>query len=1004
MRCRYCNKAISLLRRLNDAKYCSDAHRFDDAAEQQLAMQRLAETQPAMQRTQRMAAAKPGVSHAGTMTAKAGLVPFSFPAINGGWRMEAAPESLATSSTVLFMDRDHRFLAGMPWSLHSVPVPVRAAARLHPPTAVLGPYAKARIVTPRGLALQPRRRGFGNTTPVVKLFALIVPPIFSRNPASLPLTMEPALKLQWPPGPRRRRERELGWILRLAVLTMPPAGPDARKFGSRSRASNETSIDSLFHPPGALFPVSRLRALAPPLPGPKDDGDELWALFEASPLAALLAATHYPTLEPAAVPLAAPFGAGQPPEVVFAARPAAFPEVLATAGSCQPAKSFGLQTIGAPAAAAITGRRRAIQKVIETPVARRLPEWRATLTRLSLNAREAILPVRPPEVAAGIPRSANLNAAKAIAPPSLPNPQPPKWSNAALARLSLDPCGTVFALPPPEAALGRKSSFWDDVWASTVLPERLPSAPRGFKPVSLIAARGGSVPPPKTAGVQVRVNSLFAWIGPVAAVRPPASRIASVGDRIALASRVSYQLRPNPVDAVRAPHSRRTLHTVLRVRIPSQSQRLVSRYGSAECVPLAPPCNQPIPWRAAIVSAASLSPDQVFPPRRQPAQNCALRHLPLRLFPVPRAKPMARPASGKPLSLGMDLWASPPAVRAANLRFDDGKRRSKQISTQRFGQELRERFSQDGLHNAWTKVSRLPSDLKWIAMVVPLVLGIWVLARPMASEPASAKMSIPQEELPVESAPVTRKESKAAVSPVPAAPPLPEKLPVSSPGKAPAGVPPFAEPGRWEILNARIASRASIDLVEDFRNGLSQWEGRGEWARSWSYDQAGTVRPGQMAFFQPTLGLRDYVLEMKASIDRRSIQWMVRASGPQNYHFARLNVTPGAPLTKLELERWSVINGRTTRVTRLPLPHGGANQTLYSIRVEVSGDSITTYLQDQVIDTFNDSRLREGGVGLIGAQDDRARIYGIRVSHQNDFLGKLCSLLSPPPINSQGSD
>ncbi len=218
-----------------------------------------------------------------------------------------------------------------------------------------------------------------------------------------------------------------------------------------------------------------------------------------------------------------------------------------------------------------------------------------------------------------------------------------------------------------------------------------------------------------------------------------------------------------------------------------------------------------------------------------------------------------------------------------------------------------------------------------------------------------------------------------------------------SPAEGPA-------PGAWDVFRARLASRASVHFVEDFRSGLSQWEGRGDWARSWSYDRSGTVRPGQLALFLPTIGLRDYVMEINASIDRRSIQWAVRATDPHNYHMARLNVTPGASLTYLELERWSVIKGRTGRVTRLPLPHGAANQSLYSIRVEARGDSITTYLNEQVIDTYSDSRLPAGGVGLVAAGEDRPRIYGLRISHQNDFLGKLCSFLAPPPIVPQGSD
>ena len=102
MRCRYCNKAISLLRRLNDAEYCTDAHRFADAAEQQLAMQRLAETQPAMQRTQRMAAAKPGRFAVGEQ------LPFKPPVIQSGWQPKPVQEPLHVASTVLFMDRQHR--------------------------------------------------------------------------------------------------------------------------------------------------------------------------------------------------------------------------------------------------------------------------------------------------------------------------------------------------------------------------------------------------------------------------------------------------------------------------------------------------------------------------------------------------------------------------------------------------------------------------------------------------------------------------------------------------------------------------------------------------------------------------------------------------------------------------------------------------------------------------------------------------------------------------------
>lgn len=654
----------------------------------------------------------------------------------------------------------------------------------------------------------------------------------------------------------------------------------------------------------------------------------------------------------------------------------------------------------APLLAILPESDRDSSQAIETPLSRLLPELRAALATLRPPAREVVLPVLPPAVIPGLTFAAIPATARALGGS---RPRLPKRDPARPARHALIPCDIVLAVLPPDAALWAGSAPSEASWVSTGMPARFPASPLGCNSPGPFAAPAVSVPAPVTAGTHAKAVAVTVWIAPAVDFRPPSSRVSSAGTGIAIAEQVACDLRPDQVDAGHRPHSPQTLKTALRMRLPRHSRRLASHFGAAECVPLPPPGKQPISWRPAIVGGTDLSPDQVLPKRAKPAQNCALQNLPVRLYPVPRAKPMARPAGGKPRALGMDLWASAPAILASGLRFDDGRSRPKLVSKGRFGQEIRDRFSQNGLRSAWINAGRLPSGLKWIAIGVPLILGIWILARPGQSEPARNKLSIPSEVAAAEGIPAAKDESRAAVTPV-SAPPAPGKQAASLPANAPASLSAAAAPGRWEILTSRIAGRASVNLVEDFRNGLSKWEGRGEWARTWSYDRSGTVRPGHLAIYQPTVALRDYVVEMKASIDRRSIQWLVRASSPQNYHFARLNVTPGSPLTALAFERWTVINGRMGRVTRLPLPHAAANQTLFAIRVEVKGDSITTYLQDQVIDTFNDPRLQDGGVGLLGAQNDRPRIYGINVTHQNDFLGKLCSFLTPPPINSQGSD
>jgi len=1005
LRCRYCNKAISLLRRLNDAEYCSDAHRFADQAEQQLAMQRLAQTQPALQRTQRMAAAKPVGSlvsetpaQPGSMALVGEHLPFSPPAIESGWQPLLPAEPLHVALTVLFLERAHRFQSSMPWGEDSLPVPMGAEELVRGPASVVGQSAQMRIVIPRDLTSRMGRQERWRAIPSQQLEAVGLEAKEARRPDMTGAVPEPVFDLKWLHRTHLRRERDLAPTNRLSSLAMPPAGKEARCIRS------EDTDRPFFQAAKACIPASRLAAAAPVRPLPLEENPEqFWELLEATGLGALLLATSYPEVKPAA---GAPSGKifAEPLEAaVFPAPAAVYPRGAQASTFRQPDAIFGLEAVGTPAPAVLHCGQTASEAALETPVEVRYPQRGSRNAGRSMDAAKAVLAVAAPAAAPGRIAVARFDAGAAQAEGGRPFTRLPESQSAPSARLALHPQTAVQPVEAPESAAPRPVNFWDSGWAGVRQTQCFPSAGFVFQLPNLGAAEAGPLPALAVAGTRPVPLISEAWFPAVVTTRLPSGRNGREVSQIRLGERVEFDLRPDAVNAANRPYFDQKLRPVVAVRLPKLfEKRLVNRYGSAECVPLSPPPPKAIPWKAAIVSGTDLAPRAILPARPEKAGGKALQNIPVRLFAVPRAKPAARPGEGKPRVIGMDLWASPPAICAASIPFDDGKPRSKRESTQQMAKAFFARFSTDGLRNAWTKANRLPSDLKWIAMVVPLILGIWVLARPASSEPAKVSIPAAQETAAAEPE-ATESESQAAVRPVSAPPVIEKAAPPKQEAKSAAAAP-AAEPTRWEILQARIANRASVDLIEDFRNGLSQWEGRGEWSRTWTYDQSGTVRPGQMAIFQPTIALKDYTLEMKASIDRRSIQWVVRATNAQNYHLARLNVTPGAPLTKLEFERWSVVNGRVSKVTRFPLPHGGANQTLYTIRVETKGDSITTSLGDQVIDTFSDSRLPEGGIGLIGASEDRARIYGIHVSHQNDFLGKLCSFLAPPPINNQGSD
>ena len=422
--------------------------------------------------------------------------------------------------------------------------------------------------------------------------------------------------------------------------------------------------------------------------------------------------------------------------------------------------------------------------------------------------------------------------------------------------------------------------------------------------------------------------------------------------------------------------------------------------GRTRCFALAPPVANASNWTVP-PAAWAIEPEIARSLRtRRAIGECALRRPSNTLCRISNAQPLPKAGIGAPVMLPMSDWGSKPLMRPVNLRASDGTD-FVENSSGGWRSALRDRFAIFSSIPSFGRLRRLPPDIKWIAMAVPLIIGIWVVARPegkASSAPVQVSGGVPQAEVePVPSPPVADETQVAAA--VEPDPPGLKKQKEIRPTVAKA-----AEPSRWAVLQTRIADRAAIDIVEDFRSGLSRWDGKGNWARTWSYDRSGTVRPGNMAVFEPTTGLRDYNFEMKAAVDKRVIQWLVRATDLSNYHINRLIVTPDAAQTKLELQRWTVYKGRAERVKLVPLPHGPANQSLFSVRVDVRGESVTTYLGDQVIDTFSDPRLATGGIGLAGAPGDQARVYAVRISHQTDFLGKLCSFLAPQPINMQGTE
>ncbi|MEJ5370085.1 MAG: hypothetical protein WHT08_17385 [Bryobacteraceae bacterium] len=415
---------------------------------------------------------------------------------------------------------------------------------------------------------------------------------------------------------------------------------------------------------------------------------------------------------------------------------------------------------------------------------------------------------------------------------------------------------------------------------------------------------------------------------------------------------------PEPQDASARPASEEAIAAGLRAleeAVAAPPERLAEQPPVSEEVPglqLPPAMDAPA---AECAGADSVERDEelgAIPP--------LCRRLPM--MPVrPKDSPLSRPATGATAAACWESLDDPrPALPGIRLQLDHADGSGPRRGEER--QARRRRMPKPAGKRFW---SHAPSDLKWIAVTLPLVLLVAVYSF-RAGKPNNSS---------------GEREVTSAV-PAPAATPAVQV----------------------NALQRFIMRRAGVRLFDDFRAGLASWQGREGWAKTWRYGDATFVEPGDLALLTPSLGMSDYTLTFLGQIERRSLNWVFRAKDTANYYSMRIVITRGGPLPEAMVVRSVTIDGRERDVKSLPIPFPVKQDTLYLVRMEVRGQDFTTYIQDQLVDHFSDARLKSGGVGFYSPRGDRALLRWVEVSHQYDYLGRLCALLSPYSVPHLAGD
>jgi hypothetical protein len=162
----------------------------------------------------------------------------------------------------------------------------------------------------------------------------------------------------------------------------------------------------------------------------------------------------------------------------------------------------------------------------------------------------------------------------------------------------------------------------------------------------------------------------------------------------------------------------------------------------------------------------------------------------------------------------------------------------------------------------------------------------------------------------------------------------------------------------------------------------------------WSRNSEGYVHPGALALLNPTKSFTDYRLEFFGQIENKSIAWTVRAKDEKNYHAMKFTVIEAGLRPVIAMVHYNVIDGKQSKRLQTPLNVMVHNNRPFQVAVNVKGSRFVTSIDGEEVDSFSDDSLRSGGIGFFADAGEKARLYWVKVSKNDDWLGHVCAFLS----------
>ncbi len=194
-----------------------------------------------------------------------------------------------------------------------------------------------------------------------------------------------------------------------------------------------------------------------------------------------------------------------------------------------------------------------------------------------------------------------------------------------------------------------------------------------------------------------------------------------------------------------------------------------------------------------------------------------------------------------------------------------------------------------------------------------------------------------------------------------------------------------------------VRSRTPVTLREDFRSGLNEWSDSAANMADLRAPQVNSsgLHPGRLQIWKRSSLLTNYEVEFLGQIDNKSLGWAFRATNPNNYYGTKITITgPRGNAPNTSLVRYTMQNGHELDRVRMPLPLSMSPGAPYTIHMSVKDDRFVTWVNNQVVSSWSDSRFRTGGLGFFSDEGESSEIRWVSLTERDSLLGRVAAYFS----------